>query len=50
MSNNNEIVFDGVVIRICGLHIFGSEWGPVMDCSKGTDEASLLVQVLVTAN
>jgi hypothetical protein len=22
---------------ICGLHLFGSEWGPVMDCSKHTD-------------
>ena len=22
---------------LCGLHFFGPEWGPVMDCSKHTD-------------
>jgi len=25
------------IFGICGLHFFGSEWGPVMDCSKDTD-------------
>jgi hypothetical protein len=40
------IAFNGRIIlkwsvkiwfAICGMHLFGSECGPVMDCSKDTD-------------
>jgi hypothetical protein len=31
------VAFSGSRFGICGLHLFGSEWEPMMYCSKETD-------------